>query len=111
MERNIGDWCHMRESRNNGLSIMCTKTNQWNLGTFRSSTIRFNFNSCSLFVKFANVHFLFLLIKIWSGADILKDGQCILECYGGSLDVLNEGDCVGIMRTSEGNIMSDDSKC
>lgn len=45
-------------------------------------------------------------IQIWSGADILKDGQCILECYGGSLDVLNEGDCVGIMRTSEGEAMN-----
>lgn len=48
---------------------------------------------------------VFFFIQIWSGSDILKDGQCILECYGGSLDVLNEGDCVGIMRTSDGNLL------
>lgn len=35
----------------------------------------------------------------------MKDGQCILEHYGGSLDLLNEGDCVSIMRTSQGELI------
>lgn len=46
-----------------------------------------------------------MLDQIWSGADILKDGQCILECYGGTLDALNEGDRIGIMRTSQGELI------
>lgn len=35
----------------------------------------------------------------------MKDGQCILECYGISLDVLNEGDRVGILRTPQGELI------
>lgn len=35
----------------------------------------------------------------------MKDEQCILECYGGSLDVLNEGDRVGILRTAQGELI------
>lgn len=35
----------------------------------------------------------------------MKDGQCILEHYSGNLDLVNEGDCVSIMRTSHGELV------
>lgn len=35
----------------------------------------------------------------------MKDGQCILESYGSGLDVLNEGDHISIMRTTQGELV------
>lgn len=39
-----------------------------------------------------------------SGMDILKDDSCIGECFGLNLDKLVEGDRVGVMRTSRGEL-------
>nr|CAD7196670.1 unnamed protein product [Timema douglasi] len=38
---------------------------------------------------------------IMSGNSILKDGRSMLEVYGMDLDKLNEGDRIGVMKTSE----------
>ncbi|XP_049944445.1 neuralized-like protein 4 [Schistocerca serialis cubense] len=42
---------------------------------------------------------------ILSGTSVLKDGQSIVEVYGEDLEKLSEGDCVGVMRTSEGELV------
>ncbi|CRK92215.1 CLUMA_CG005699, isoform A [Clunio marinus] len=42
---------------------------------------------------------------IMSGISILKDGNSLCEYYGGDLDKLNEGDRVGVMRTSTGDLI------
>lgn len=47
----------------------------------------------------------FVFLQIWSGTDILKDGDLLLECYGGNLDTLNETDRIGIMRTAQNDLM------
>lgn len=36
---------------------------------------------------------------------MLKDGQSLLEYYGNDLDKLNEGETVGVMRTSKGELI------
>lgn len=40
-----------------------------------------------------------------SGTNILKDGNCIVECYGPDLDKLDEGDRVGVLRTSSDELI------
>lgn len=42
---------------------------------------------------------------IMSGISILKDGNSLMEYYGSDLDKLNEGDRVGVMRTSKGELI------
>ncbi|KAJ9573968.1 hypothetical protein L9F63_008658, partial [Diploptera punctata] len=42
---------------------------------------------------------------IMSGISILKDGRSVVEVYGVDLDKLKEGDRVGVMRTSEGELV------
>lgn len=37
--------------------------------------------------------------------DILKDGNCIVECFGLNLDKLVEGDRIGVLRTSQGELL------
>lgn len=39
-----------------------------------------------------------------SGTSVLNDGRSILEEYGTDLDQLGEGDRVGVMRTSNGDL-------
>lgn len=39
-----------------------------------------------------------------SGMDILKDGNCIVECFGLNLDKLVEGDSIGVLRTGQGEL-------
>lgn len=45
------------------------------------------------------------MLQIWSGTDILKDGQCVLQCYGLNLDTLCECDCIGITCTAQGELV------
>lgn len=40
------------------------------------------------------------LLQVMSGNSILKDGIALKEFYGRDLDKLNEGDRLGVMRTS-----------
>nr|CAD7580282.1 unnamed protein product [Timema californicum] len=40
-----------------------------------------------------------------SGNSILKDGRSMLEVYGMDLDKLNEGDRIGVMKTSENELV------
>lgn len=40
-----------------------------------------------------------------SGISVLKDGQSLLEYYGNDLDKLAEGDSVGVMRSSKGELV------
>lgn len=42
---------------------------------------------------------------IMSGISVLKDGNSLMEYYGADLDKLNEGDRVGVMRTSKGELI------
>ncbi|CAB3250156.1 unnamed protein product [Arctia plantaginis] len=42
---------------------------------------------------------------IMSGSSIVKDGVTLINSYGPELDTLREGDCVGVMRTSKGELM------
>lgn len=42
---------------------------------------------------------------IMSGISVLKDGQSLMEYYGNDLDKLAEGDRVGVMRTSKGELV------
>ncbi|XP_067005004.1 neuralized-like protein 4 [Anabrus simplex] len=42
---------------------------------------------------------------IMSGNSILKDGRSVVEVYGIDLDKLTEGDRIGVMRTSEGELV------
>lgn len=42
---------------------------------------------------------------IMSGISVLKDGNALVEYYGDDLDKLNEGDRVGVMRTSKGELV------
>lgn len=44
------------------------------------------------------------LWQIMSGMDILKDGNCIVECFGLNLDKLVEGDSIGVLRTSQAEL-------
>lgn len=37
---------------------------------------------------------------VMSGIDVRKDGMCLTEFYGTDLEMLNEMDRVGVMRTS-----------
>lgn len=41
---------------------------------------------------------------VMSGTSILEDGKSQLEEYGHDLDELSEGDTVGVMRTSNGDL-------
>lgn len=43
----------------------------------------------------------FLLPQILSGCNLFENGKIIVEDYGPDLDELDEGDRVGVMRTSE----------
>lgn len=40
-----------------------------------------------------------------SGTNILKDGNCTLECFGPDLDKLTEGDRIGVLRTASGELL------
>lgn len=40
-----------------------------------------------------------------SGTNILKDGNCIVECFGPDLDKLSEGDRIGVLRTAAGELL------
>ncbi|XP_049885757.1 neuralized-like protein 4 [Pectinophora gossypiella] len=42
---------------------------------------------------------------IMSGSSIVKDGVTLVNQYGPELDTLREGDCLGVMRTSKGELM------
>ena len=42
---------------------------------------------------------------IMSGNSILRDGRSINENYGTDLDKLEEGDRVGVLRTSQGDLL------
>lgn len=42
---------------------------------------------------------------IMSGSSIVKDGITLVNSFGPELDSLQEGDCVGVMRTSKGELM------
>lgn len=42
---------------------------------------------------------------IMSGISVLKDGNSLMEYYGADLDKLSEGDRVGVMRTSKGELI------
>ncbi|XP_050560438.1 neuralized-like protein 4 isoform X2 [Spodoptera frugiperda] len=41
---------------------------------------------------------------IMSGSSIVKDGVTLVNSYGPELDTLREGDCIGVMRTSKGEL-------
>lgn len=43
--------------------------------------------------------------KLMAGISILKDGCSLVEAYGIDLDKLKEGDRVGVMRTSQGDLI------
>lgn len=40
-----------------------------------------------------------------SGSSVLKDGNLLVECYGTDLDKLNVADRIGVMRTSNGELI------
>lgn len=40
-----------------------------------------------------------------SGNSILKDGRSMVDVYGIDLDKLKEGDLIGVMRTTEDELM------
>lgn len=40
-----------------------------------------------------------------SGISVLKDGNSLMEYYGADLDKLSEGDRVGVMRNSKGELI------
>lgn len=40
-----------------------------------------------------------------AGISILKDGSSLVEAYGTDLDKLKEGDRIGVMRTSQGELI------
>ncbi|CAK1555013.1 unnamed protein product [Leptosia nina] len=42
---------------------------------------------------------------IMSGSSVVKDGVTIINSYGPKLDSLHESDCLGVMRTSKGELM------
>lgn len=42
---------------------------------------------------------------VMSGIDVRKDGTCLVEYYGTDLETLNEGDRVGVMRTSQNELV------
>ena len=42
---------------------------------------------------------------IMSGNSILRDGRSVNENYGTDLDKLEEGDRVGVLRTSQGDLL------
>lgn len=56
-------------------------------------------------LDFANNNRWSSTLQIWSGTDILKDGDLLLECYGGNLDTLNETDRIGIICTAQRELM------
>lgn len=41
---------------------------------------------------------------VMSGIDVRKDGMCLTEFYGTDLEMLNENDRVGVMRTSNNEL-------
>ncbi|XP_034336317.2 neuralized-like protein 4 isoform X1 [Magallana gigas] len=41
---------------------------------------------------------------VMSGSSILRDGHSVIEEYGADLDQLNEGEKVGVMRTTDGTL-------
>ena len=43
--------------------------------------------------------------RIMSGNSILRDGRSVNENYGTDLDKLEEGDRVGVVRTSNGDLV------
>lgn len=42
---------------------------------------------------------------VMSGIDVRKDGLCLTEFYGTDLETLNENDRVGVMRTSNNELV------
>lgn len=42
---------------------------------------------------------------VMSGIDVRKDGLCLTEFYGIDLETLNENDRVGVMRTSNNELV------
>lgn len=40
-----------------------------------------------------------------SGIAVLKDGSSLIECYGSDLDKLEVGDKVGVMRSTQGELI------
>lgn len=43
--------------------------------------------------------------QLMAGISVLKDGSSLVEAYGMDLDKLKEGDRVGVMRTSQGDLI------
>lgn len=59
-----------------------------------------NITSVLDFVPFSRYIFFKCHLQMMSGNSILKDGLSLVELYGQNLDSLIEGDCLGVMRSS-----------
>ncbi|XP_063932045.1 neuralized-like protein 4 isoform X2 [Zophobas morio] len=77
------------------------KVNSWSgsleIGVVDCDPLHFDFPACSS--KIQNPSW------IMSGMSFFRSGNCVIERYGTDLDKLNQDDRIGLMRTSEGDLI------
>ncbi|XP_066158319.1 neuralized-like protein 4 isoform X2 [Euwallacea fornicatus] len=98
--------------------IIDRKVNSWSgsleIGVVDVDPLHFDFPPCaskiqsgswvSLFVcQF--FHYTSYILNIMSGTSIFKNGNCLIEGYGTDLDKLNQLDRIGLIKTSEGDLI------
>ncbi|EFA04682.2 bluestreak [Tribolium castaneum] len=77
------------------------KVNSWSgsleIGVVDCDPLHFDFPACSSKIQATS--------WIMSGMSFFKSGNCVIERYGADLDKLNQDDRIGLMRTSEGDLI------
>ncbi|KAG5890383.1 hypothetical protein JTB14_029747 [Gonioctena quinquepunctata] len=77
------------------------KVNSWSgsleIGVVDCDPLHFEFPPCASKIQTGS--------WIMSGTSVFKNGVCLVEGYGIDLDKLNQDDRIGLMRTSEGDLI------
>ncbi|CAH1098780.1 unnamed protein product [Psylliodes chrysocephalus] len=77
------------------------KVNSWSgsleIGVVDCDPLHFDFPPCASKIQSGS--------WIMSGTTVFKNGACLVEGYGMDLDRLNQEDRIGLMRTSEGDLI------
>ncbi|XP_066248762.1 neuralized-like protein 4 isoform X5 [Euwallacea similis] len=98
--------------------IIDRKVNSWSgsleIGVVDVDPLHFDFPPCaskiqsgswvSLFVQQFSIYLTYIF-NIMSGTSIFKNGNCLIEGYGTDLDKLNQLDRIGLIKTSEGDLI------
>ncbi|XP_060517593.1 neuralized-like protein 4 isoform X2 [Cylas formicarius] len=81
--------------------VIDRKVNSWSgsveIGVVNIDPLHFDFPPCASRIQSGS--------WILSGTSVFKNGNCLVENYGPDLDKINQNDRIGLVRTSEGDLI------